>query len=133
MAEANKNGKGNEVLEELFKYCYEMGKNVSLENTLDEIGNKYGIPAFVACGESEIPYDSLKYNLKFKDLIKGVICVSTKCKEESIHYGLCNQEKTVVIPNAIDNNHFFKRDKDKCRNELGFPNDAFIISFVGFL
>ena len=97
-----------------------------------KIGNKYGILAFVACGESEIPYDSLKYNLKFKDLIKGVICVSTKCKEESIHYGLCNQEKTVVIPNAIDNNHFFKRDKDKCRNELGFPNDAFIISFVGY-
>ena len=43
MAEANKNGKGNEVLEELFKYCYEMGKNVSMENTLDEIGDKYGI------------------------------------------------------------------------------------------
>ena len=43
MAEANKKGKGNEVLEELFKYCYEMGKNVSLENTLDEIGNKYGL------------------------------------------------------------------------------------------
>ena len=43
MAEANKKGKGNEVLEELFKYCYEMGKNVSMENILDEIGNKFGI------------------------------------------------------------------------------------------
>ena len=38
MAEANKKGKGNEVLEEIFKYCYENGKNVSLENTLNEIG-----------------------------------------------------------------------------------------------
>ena len=43
MAEANKKGKGNEVLEEIFKYCYENGKNVSLENTLNEIGKKYGI------------------------------------------------------------------------------------------
>ena len=43
MAEANKKGKGNEVLDEIFKYCYEMGKNVSIERTLDEIGNKFGI------------------------------------------------------------------------------------------
>ena len=41
--EANKKGKGNEVLEEVFKYCYEMGKNVSQEKTLNEIGNKFGI------------------------------------------------------------------------------------------
>ena len=43
MAEANKRGKGNEVLEEIFKYCYEMGKNVSSENVLNEIGKKFGI------------------------------------------------------------------------------------------
>ena len=43
MAEANKKGKSNEVLEEIFKYCYEMGKNVSLEETLNEIGNKFNI------------------------------------------------------------------------------------------
>ena len=43
MAEANKKGKGNEVLDEIFKYCYEMGKNISIESTLDEIGNKFGI------------------------------------------------------------------------------------------
>ena len=43
MAEANKKGKSNEVLEEIFKYCYEMGKNVSLDETLNEIGNKFNI------------------------------------------------------------------------------------------
>ena len=41
--EANKKGKGNEILEEVFKYCYEMGKNVSQEKTLNGIGNKFGI------------------------------------------------------------------------------------------
>ena len=43
IAGAKKVGKGNEVLEEIFEYCYELGKNVSLESTLDEIANKYGI------------------------------------------------------------------------------------------
>ena len=43
IAEAKKKKKGNEVLEEIFKYCYEMGKNVSDENILNEIGNKFGI------------------------------------------------------------------------------------------
>ena len=43
VAEAKKIGKGNEVLEEIFKYCYELGKNVSDENILNEIANKYGI------------------------------------------------------------------------------------------
>ena len=43
VAEAKKNGKGIEVLEEIFKYCYELGKNVSLESTLNEIGDKFGL------------------------------------------------------------------------------------------
>ena len=43
MAEGNKIGKGNEILDEIFKYCYELGKNVSLASTLDEIANKFGL------------------------------------------------------------------------------------------
>ena len=30
-------------MEEIFKYCYEMGENISKEKTLNEIGNKFGI------------------------------------------------------------------------------------------
>ena len=36
-------GKSNEILDEIFKYCYELGKNVSLENTLNEIAVKFGL------------------------------------------------------------------------------------------
>ena len=43
MAEAKKQGKGCEVLDEIFKYCYELGKNVSDERILNEIANKFGI------------------------------------------------------------------------------------------
>ena len=43
MAEAKKSGKSCEVLDEIFKYCYEFGKNVSDESILNEIANKFGI------------------------------------------------------------------------------------------
>ena len=43
MVEAKKLGKGTEVLDEIFKYCYELGKNVSDESILNEIANKFGI------------------------------------------------------------------------------------------
>ncbi len=43
MEEGKKIGKANEILDELFKYCYELGKNVSLESTLNEIAKKYNI------------------------------------------------------------------------------------------
>ena len=43
MAEAKKKNKGNIVLDEIFKYCYELGKNVSLESILNEISNKFEI------------------------------------------------------------------------------------------
>ena len=43
ISEAKKVGKCNEVVEELFLSEYELGKNVSIESTLNEIANKYGI------------------------------------------------------------------------------------------
>ena len=43
MAEAKKVGKAGDVLDEIFKNCYELGKNVSLESSLNEIANKFGI------------------------------------------------------------------------------------------
>ena len=43
IAEGKKINKSDEILDDIFIYCYELGKNVSLENTLNEIGNKYGI------------------------------------------------------------------------------------------
>ncbi len=43
IAEAKKVGKGNEIVEELFLALYEQGKNVSIESTLNEIANKFGI------------------------------------------------------------------------------------------
>ncbi len=92
-----------------------------------------GKPLFVASGESSI---ALKNNARFIDeyckYVKGVICVSTKNKQESIRKGLTTPEKCVVIPNAIDNSLFYKRDKQHLRKNFGFPEKSFIVAFVGY-
>ena len=88
-----------------------------------------GIPLFVATGESEISFRNP--NDGFSEYVKGVICVSTKNKEESISKNLTRAEKCVILPNAIDDSEFFLMDKQKCRMELGIPSDAFVVGQVG--
>ena len=88
-----------------------------------------GKPLFVATGESIINFrtkDSL-----FKDYLKGVICVSTKNKTESINCELTTEEKCIVIPNAIDSNEFYKMDKNECREVLGIDKNFFVVAYVG--
>jgi glycosyltransferase involved in cell wall biosynthesis len=91
------------------------------------------LPLFVATGESEIDFRNDCDEIKaFCDYVSGVICVSTKNKEESVRLGLTENSKCVVIPNAIDSNLFKKIGKKECRQELELPQDAFIVSFVGW-
>ena len=91
------------------------------------------IPLFVASGESNISTLLKNKNIPsgLKDYVSGVICVSTKNKEESISLGLTTEEKCFVKPNAVNSELFRQLDKVTCRKKLGLPQDAFIISFVG--
>lgn len=91
------------------------------------------IPLFVASGESNI--STLLKNKtipsSLKDYVSGVICVSTKNKEESISLGLTTADKCLVSPNSVNSALFRKLDKAECRKKLGVSEDKFIISFVG--
>lgn len=91
------------------------------------------IPLFVASGESSIAsfLDENYHPSKIKNYVSGVICVSSKNKEESISLGLTTTEKCFVSPNSVNSNLFKKIDKSECRNKLGIPEDVFIVSFVG--
>lgn len=98
------------------------------------LSKKYGIPFFVATGESKIWVESLYTRRTIKKAladINGVICVSTKNLNESIELKLAPQDKMVVIPNAIDPEKFYKIDQREIRNKLGFSEDDFIVSFMG--
>lgn len=91
------------------------------------------IPLFVASGESDIsrlfkPVPDLNC---FREYVCGVICVSSKNRDESISLGLTMPDKCGVFPNAVNANLFHKRDKIECREQLGLPKDVFIVAFVG--
>ena len=102
--------------------------------TLYDIISSINKPLFVASGESIINFHnaiSQDKKKKFADYVKGVICVSTKNKMESIEKGLAIEEKCYVFPNAADETIFHKKDKKECRRKLGFPIDSFIVAFCG--
>ena len=91
------------------------------------------IALFVATGESSISAFNISGSVtsEMRDFIKGVICVSSKNKEESIEQGLTTEDKCIVKPNAVNSELFKKLDKKECRQKLGLPQNAFIVSFVG--
>ena len=92
------------------------------------------IPLFVATGEDRIFFN---HYLKDKELrqireyVSGVICVSTKNLEESLSCGFANKEICQVFPNSIDDSLFHHLDKSECRDKLGYPQDAFIVAYIG--
>jgi glycosyltransferase involved in cell wall biosynthesis len=95
---------------------------------------KQKLPVFVASGESEISVHK-KYPRAIIDkllrFVTGVICVSTKNQKESIDLNLTRLEETIILPNSIDNQLFYKDNKAKCREKLGFAPNDFIVAFVG--
>jgi len=95
---------------------------------------KHSFPLFVATGESDIAKMISKWKDKevFCNYLSGVVCVSTKNKQESIALGLTEESKCEVIPNAIDSEIFQKLDKTSCRSELGIAEDDFVVAFVGW-
>lgn len=95
------------------------------------------IPLFVATGEGN--FDVLKPLLtgnkykKLRNLVRGVIAVSSYTRYISIEYGLTTEDKCIVAPNSIDDSLFKVMDKRQLREKYGYPQDAFIIAFVGGL
>lgn len=94
--------------------------------------NKHNIPLFVASGEAEIEQNAIsKKEKEFCNYVKGVICVSTKNKDESIERGLLSNSHYIIIPNAIDNSLFRKMDKESCRDRFNIKASDFVVAFVG--
>lgn len=89
----------------------------------------------VASGESKIRvfrhYKKQTVD-KYLPFIKGVICVSTKNLNESEAAGLLtHMPKTIVLPNAIDEDRFYKDSKTAAREKLGIGQEEEIAVFVG--
>lgn len=95
---------------------------------------KANTPLIVASGESSVDamFPIEQRNQAYLNTVKGLVCVSSKNRDESVDLGLIDSSRCGVFPNSIDNNLFKQMNRDECRKQLGFPADAFIISFVGW-
>lgn len=96
---------------------------------------RYKKPLFVATGESVINFgtkEKVPNFDSFVDYISGVICVSSKNKEESIQLGLTDEKKCKIIPNAINENVFKLKDKRALRRLYNYNEKDFIVAFVGW-
>jgi len=95
---------------------------------------RYAIPLFAVAGEGEISLHKSLANEVIKDIqqtVNGVICVSSKSKNESISAGFAMEDQCLVIPNAINPTLFYKKDKISLRDKHDFGKNDFIIAFVG--
>lgn len=106
------------------------------------IGKKYGVPSFVANGESSLKkfyqYEDEKKYVKCVEDLSGVISVSTKNKNEILNYWFHDsqernsiEKKIRVIPNAFSPDEFYPMEGDALRARLGISKDDFVVAFVG--
>ena len=104
---------------------------------LTDYAKKNKKPLFVACGEGDNALENLTRFLsdeqkkQLASVVSGVICVSTENKRKSIEYGLCDESKTIVLPNCVDTSLFHPLETKEMRNELGVNADDFVVVFTG--
>lgn len=92
------------------------------------------IPLFSVAGEGELDthLTMTKEQIdEVRNTVRGCICVASKSKNESIRAGFATEDMCTVIPNAINPDLFYCRDKNEMRKKHGFNEDDFIVAFVG--
>lgn len=92
------------------------------------------LPLFVATGESNIAqmFNATPKQKPFYDYVSGVICVSSKNKEESISLGLTTHDRCLLALNSVNSQRFQKMNREECRTKLNLPLSAFIVAFTGW-
>ena len=98
------------------------------------LANEYSIPLFGASGEEDVSlyvHKSKEYIDEIRNYLSGIVSVSTKNQSECFALNLVDSEKSIVIPNAIDQTLFRKIDKKECRHQLGVSLSDFVVVFVG--
>ncbi len=99
-----------------------------------KLRNKYNAKAYAVFGESTF-WSLGKYAFQKKKKIlgklDGIISVSSENKRLLLKEKIISEEKISVIPNAINLEHFYPRDKIESRKLFGFEPSDFIATFVG--
>ena len=110
--------------------------------TAARVGEKLGISSYCACGENSLrlipgnePYTTGMKVAGWKDILSkltGIISVSSYNKELLLSNGFYQDADQIgIFPNGFDSKRFYPMDKAKARQQLAFPEDAFIVVFTG--
>lgn len=94
----------------------------------------HNIPLFAVAGEGELDTHKSMNSESIREVreyVSGCICVASKSKRESINAGFATENICVVIPNAINPNLFYRRNRIEMRKKYGFETNGFIVVFVG--
>lgn len=98
------------------------------------IGREMNIPSFLAYGESsswsidQIGKDKVQKELRS---LSGVIAVSSHSKNILIGSNCVRNEIIEVFPNGYHKDRFKPIDRSLARDKMGWPQDAYIVGFVG--
>lgn len=98
------------------------------------LGKKYGLRAYMQCGEATYQGDSKYGNSYLKkklDSLTGVIALSGQNKEFLVNAGIVSPEKIIIMPSGYRKDRIYKRDKIESRKKFNLPIDKFIVGFCG--
>lgn len=99
------------------------------------LAKHFKVPAVVALGESSLEKHEVIYTKKamiqLMNQFDGAISVSQKNKNYVVEELNFPANKVQVIPNAVDPNLFYPRDKQAMREKYNLPQDIFLIAFTG--
>jgi teichuronic acid biosynthesis glycosyltransferase TuaC len=95
----------------------------------------FGVPAVVALGESNLAKHERIYTKRHVrrtiDGFSGIISVSQVNKRYCMDELGVPEDRIVVLPNAVDRDIYFPRDKMLMREKHNLPRDGHIIAFTG--
>lgn len=99
------------------------------------LAKRFNCPSVVALGESRIERWEATYGFKAvqRNLhrFSKIIAVSEVIRDYCVHRMGVNPAKVAVIPNAVDTQVFYPRERLQCRKKLDIPLEDFVIVFVG--
>ena len=98
------------------------------------IGRQFNIPSFMGYGEATlktIERFGLENVARELATLDGVVAVSTQNKEMLISVNAVKEEIIEVFPNGYRKERFYPRNKTQAREKYGFPQNEFIVCYVG--
>ncbi len=103
--------------------------------TAVNIAKEYGCSSCLAYGENTsytIDDLGMEYVRRGLSGLTAVVSVSTENARYLVENKVVDSEIIKVFPNAINPTIFFPHDKEAMREKYGYPQDAFIVAFVGY-